>query len=211
MRTSPSCGPKRQWRHYGNNSIVSWNIRDLARGTRRWLSCLAVLETRFKRYAYPLPAYCLLIACSGVLATIRIINEMQLDYSPIHAGFASKTTEQLWHSLALLRCIVCRQDDAVLVAVVCSFRIGVPAIARNCVRASCTSWCGDTRGLCAQQWFGLGDECTRLPFERRGAVLWTDPPASVWTSVANGCCLRASCSRTVRRGWCKTSGKVPLL
>jgi len=25
---------------------------------------------------------------------------------------------------------------------------------RNCARASCTSWCGDTRGLCAQQWFG---------------------------------------------------------
>jgi len=95
MRTSPSCGPKRQWRHYGNNSIVSWNIRDLARGTRRWLSCLAVLATRFKRYADPLPAYCLLIACSGVLVTIRILNEMQLDYSPIHAGFAYKTTEQL--------------------------------------------------------------------------------------------------------------------
>ena len=25
---------------------------------------------------------------------------------------------------------------------------------RNCARASCTSWCGDKRGLCAQQWFG---------------------------------------------------------
>src|SRR5271157_2954434 len=25
---------------------------------------------------------------------------------------------------------------------------------RNCARASCRSWCGDTRGLCAQQWFG---------------------------------------------------------
>jgi len=42
-----------------------------------------------------LPACCLLIACSGVLATIRILNEMRLDYSPIHAGFAYKTTEQL--------------------------------------------------------------------------------------------------------------------
>ena len=28
--------------------------------------------------------------------------------------------------------------------------------------------CGDTRGLCAQQWFGLGDECTRLSIERHG-------------------------------------------
>src|SRR5664280_3787942 len=115
MRTFPSFGPKRQLRRYGNNSIVSWNTRDLARGTRRWLSCLAVLAPGFKRYAYPLPAYCLLIACSGVLATIRILNEMQLDYSPIHAGFASKTTEQLWHWRALLRGIVCSYDDAVLV------------------------------------------------------------------------------------------------
>ena len=53
----------------------------------------------------------------------------------------------------------------------CSFRLGVAAVGRNCARASCTSWCGDTRGLCAQQWFGLGDECTRLSFERRGTVL----------------------------------------
>jgi hypothetical protein len=69
----------------------------------------------FKRYAYPLPACCLLIACSGVLVTIRILNEMRLDYSPIHAGFAYKTTEQLWHWRALLRCMVCSHDDAVLV------------------------------------------------------------------------------------------------
>src|ERR1035438_9424385 len=55
----------------------------------------------------------------------------------------------------------------------CSFRLGVAPVGRNCARASCTSWCSDTRGLCAQQWFGLGDECTRLSFERRGAVLWT--------------------------------------
>jgi len=91
----------------------------------------------------------------------------------------------------------------------CSFRFGVAAVGRNCARSSCTSWCGDTRALCAQQWFGLGDECTRLSFERRGAVLWTDPPASVWTSVGNCCCLRAGCCRTVLMGWCKTSGKVP--
>src|SRR5271166_4835240 len=92
----------------------------------------------------------------------------------------------------------------------CWFRLGVAAVVRNCARASCTSWCGDTRGLCAQQWFGLGDECTRLSFERSGTVLWTDPPASVGTSVASCCHLRAGCSRTVRMGWCKTSGKVQL-
>ena len=49
----------------------------------------------FNRYAYPLAACCLLIACSGVLVTIRILNKMRLDYSPTHAGFAYKTTEQL--------------------------------------------------------------------------------------------------------------------
>src|SRR5271165_4818319 len=58
--------------------------------------------TGFKRYAYPLPAYCLLIGCWVVLATIRILNEMRLDYSPIHAGFAYKTTEQV---VALARAI----------------------------------------------------------------------------------------------------------
>ena len=35
--------------------------------------------------------------------------------SPIHAGFAYKTTEQLWHSRVLLRGIVCSHDDVVLV------------------------------------------------------------------------------------------------
>ena len=93
----------------------------------------------------------------------------------------------------------------------CSFRFGVPAIAGSGTRASCTSWSGDTRGLCARQWSGLGDECTRLSFERRGTVLWTDPQASVCTSVANCYYLRAGCCRTVCMGWCKTSGKVQLV
>ena len=66
-----------------NSLLEQW---DLARGTRRWLSFLTVLEPGFKRYAYPLPACCLLIACSWVLVTLRILNEMRLDYSPIHAG-----------------------------------------------------------------------------------------------------------------------------
>jgi hypothetical protein len=137
-----------------------------------------------KRYAYPLSAYCLLIACSGVLVTIVILNEMRLDYSPIHAGFAYKTTEQLWHWRALLRCIVCSHHDAVLVAVVCSFRIGVPAIARNCARASCTRWCGDTRGLCALRWcWAMNVRGYRS--SGSGAVLCADPPALVWTAVAN--------------------------
>jgi len=35
-----------------------------------------------------------------------------------------------------------------------SFRLGVAAFGRNDARANCTSWCGDTRGLCVQKWFG---------------------------------------------------------
>jgi hypothetical protein len=54
----------------------------------------------------------------------------------------------------------------------------------------------------------LGDECTRLSFERSGTVLCVEPPASVCTSVANCCYLRADYCRTVRMCWCKTSGKV---
>ena len=46
------------------------------------------------KFPYPLPAFCLLIACSGILVTIRVFNEMQLDYSHLHTGFAHKTTEQ---------------------------------------------------------------------------------------------------------------------
>jgi hypothetical protein len=93
----------------------------------------------------------------------------------------------------------------------CSFRLSVAAVARNCARASCTIWCGDTRGLCVQKWFGLGDECTRLSFERSGAALWTDPPASVWTSVANCCYLRAGCCRAVRAERSRPTGKVALV
>ena len=36
----------------------------------------------------------------------------------------------------------------------CSFRLSVAAVARNCARASCTTWCGDKRTLCAKQRFG---------------------------------------------------------
>jgi len=131
----PLFWPQRQWRRYGTNPIVSWNNWDLAQGSRRWQSFLAAPATGFKRYAYPLAACCLLIACSGVLATIRILKEMRLDYSPIYASFGYKTTEQLWHWRALLRGILCSQDDAVLYILSCSFRLGV---------------CGGMRGLCVQ-------------------------------------------------------------
>jgi len=96
----------------------------------------------------------------------------------------------------------------ILCVLSCSFRFDVPAIAGGRARASCTRWCGDTRALCAPQWFGLGDEFTRLSFERSGTVLCADPPTLVCTAVANCCYLHAGCCRTVCMGWCKTSGKV---
>lgn len=163
---SPVLGPKRQWRRDGTDSTVSWNKWELARGCGNGPRFLANLEPRLKRYAYPLSAYCPLIACSGVLVTIFIINEMQLDYSAFHAGFAYKTTEQLWHSRALLRCIVCSHHDAVLVAVVRSFRIGVLRQLREIVRAQAEQGGATIRGLCAQQWFGWYE----FRFDRRSPV-----------------------------------------
>ena len=159
-----------------------------------------------KRYAYPLSAYCLLIACSGVLVTILILNEMRLDYSSLHAGFAYKTTEQLWHSRALLRCIVCSHHDAVLCC--------------SCVLISDRCY-GNCAKLCARELHKvvrryarvvrtavvLGNECTRLSFERSGTVLCAVPPALVWTAVANSCHLRAGCCHTVHMGRRKTSAR----
>ena len=91
----PSFGPKTTMATLRNQLNSLLEQMGLGPRHRRWLSCLVVLEPGFSGHAYPLPACCLLIACSGVLATIRIFNEMRLDYSPIHAGFAYKTTEQL--------------------------------------------------------------------------------------------------------------------
>src|SRR5664280_241949 len=77
----------------------------------------------------------------------------------------------------------------------CSLRLGVAAVGRNFACASCAIWCDDARRLCVQQWFGSGDECERLSFERRGTVLCADPPALVGAAVANCCSLRAGCCR----------------
>jgi hypothetical protein len=161
-----------------------------------------------------LQGYCSAIAYHCGFAAYRkppLVNTLASDY-PIHQTVLLQKRRNSYG-------IGARYCDALCAAMMtqflyilrCSFRSGVAAVGRNCARASCTSWCGDTRGLCVQKWFGLGDECTRLSFEQRGAVLWTDPPATVWTSVANCCHLRAGCSRTVRMGWCKTSGKVKLV
>ena len=88
------------------------------------------------------------------------------------------------------------------------FRLGVVAVGRNCARASCTTWCGDTRGLCAQKWFG-----------------WVTNVFDYRTNRAALCCEvshRQRCGHPLpivvayalvmaepcAWGWCKTSGKV---
>ena len=136
------------------------------------------------------------------------MNILADDYPLTSASFAPKTTDKLRHSRRAIATRCVQSWYAVLAYVVRSFCFGSRAIARNRARASCTKWCCDKPGPCAQQWFGLSDECTRLSFERRGGVLWTDPPASVWTSVANCCTLRAGCCRTVCIDQCKTDGNV---
>src|SRR5208337_1403864 len=92
----------------------------------------------------------------------------------------------------------------------CSFRLSVAAVARNCARELHNVVRRYARAVRTAV-VRLGDECVRLSFERRGAVLCTDPPALVDTPVVSCCYLRAGCCRTVCLGWCKTSGKVQLV
>src|SRR5271157_442590 len=161
-----------------------------------------------------LQGYCSAIAYHCGFAAYRkppLVNILASDY-PIHPTVLFKKRR----SSCDIRARYC---DALCAAMMtqflyilsCSFRSGVAAVGRNCARAGCTSWCGDTRGLCAQQWFGLGDKCTRLSFERRGAVLWTHPAASVGTSVANCCHVRAGRCRAVRTERSRPTGKVSLV
>src|SRR5271166_4103845 len=157
-----------------------------------------------------LQCYCRAIAYQCGFAAYRkppLVNILASDY-PIHqAVLLQKRRNSCDTHAHYLECIVCSDDDAVLVH------------AELLVLVRC---CGSWAKLCARKLHKLvrryvravrtavvrlGDECVRLSFERRGAVLWTDPPASVGTAVANCCHLRAGCSRTVRMGWCKTSGK----
>ena len=104
----------------------------------------------------------------------------------------------------------------------CSFRLGVAAVGRNCARASCTSWCGDTRELCAQQWFGWVTNV--FDYRSNGAALccalshqhwWTHPLSIVVTyalvvavpCARNGAGRLAMChsfeSQTVRSVLCR--------
>ena len=110
---------------------------------------------------------------------LLIGRRLSADYTLLKSSISEKRPSSCDICAPVLGCIVCGHGHAVLFVLSCSFRFGVVAFGRNCARASCTNWCGDTCGLCAHQWFGLGDECTRLSFERSGTVLCVDPPASV--------------------------------
>jgi hypothetical protein len=87
----------------------------------------------------------------------------------------------------------------------CSFMLGVAAAERNCARASCTSWCGDTRGLCAQ----FGWVTNVIDYRSSGAAL-----CCVWIPSI-GVHIRRQLLLLTRwllpnlcMGWCNTSGKV---
>jgi hypothetical protein len=90
----------------------------------------------------------------------------------------------------------------------CSLRLGVAAVGHNCTRASCTSWCGDARGLCAQQWFGWVTNV--FDYRSNGAALCCGlihqqrcgHPLPIVVTYRAGCC------RTVCIDGCTTSGKV---
>src|SRR5664280_3925936 len=93
-----------------------------------------------------LQCYCSAIAyhCGfGAYRKPPVVNILPSDY-PIHQTvLVQKRRNSCGTHAHYLECIVCSDDDAVLVR---SFRFGVAAVGRNCARASCTSWCGDTRG-----------------------------------------------------------------
>jgi len=89
-------------------------------------------------------------------------------------------------------------------------RIGVAAVGRNCARASCTSWCGDTRALCAQQWFSWVTNV--FDYRSNGAALccalihqhwWTHPLSIVVTCalVVAEPCAWAGARRVARCNW----------
>src|SRR5271157_761876 len=178
----------------GTNSTVSckkWRFIQTLQGVcaiwRFWPRSLNVM-----------PAYCLLIGCSAVLLTLRILNKIQLDYSLSIQVFPIKRPSRSDIRATYCAAFCVAMVTQFLFLLSCAFRFGAAAVARKCARASCTRWCGDTRGLCAQQCFGWAvSECTRLSFERSGTVLCADPPALVGTAVANCRSLRAGRRRTV--------------
>src|SRR5271157_4806867 len=63
---------------------------------------------------------------------LLIDKRLSVDYTLLRSSISKKRRSSCDIRAPLLRCIVCSHDDAVLVAVVCSSRIGVAAVVRNC-------------------------------------------------------------------------------
>jgi len=115
---------------------------------------------------------------------LLLSQRLSLDYTLLRSSISKTRPSSCDIRCALLRCIVCSHDDAVLVQ------------AELLVPAKC---CGSCAKLRARELHNvvrryaravrtavvrLGDECVRLSFERRGAVLccalihqhwWTHP------------------------------------
>jgi hypothetical protein len=139
---------------------------------------------------------------------VLIVRRLSVDYTLLRSSISKKRRSSRDTRAPLLRCIVCSQDDSILVH------------AELLVPVRC---CGSWVKPCARKLHKLvrrharvvrtavvrlSDESVQLSLERRGAMLRSEPPATIWTSVANCCYLRAGCCRTVCMCWCKKSGKV---
>src|SRR5271157_4205418 len=101
-----------------------------------------------------MPTLCLPVVCS-----LPTLGHSQLFVFSMRCGLTTPPFMQFLPIKRPNRCgIGARYCDALCAARMTqflyllnySFRFGVRAIAGSCARASCTSWCGDTRGLCAQ-------------------------------------------------------------
>jgi hypothetical protein len=67
----------------------------------------------------------------------------------------------------------------------CSFRLGVAAVGETVRSRELHKLVRRYARIVRTAVVRLGNECVRLPSGRRGAMLCSEPPATVWTSVAN--------------------------
>ena len=139
---------------------------------------------------------------------VLIARRLSVDYTLLRYSISEKRPSSCVIRAPLRRCIVCSHDDAVLFVLSCSFRLGVVAVARKFARELHNVV---RRYARAVRTVRLGDECDRLSFERRGAVLCTDPRALVDTPVINGCYVRAGRCRAVRTERSRPTSKVSLV
>src|SRR5271166_6229646 len=83
-----------------------------------------------------------------------IAQRLSLDYTLLRSSISKKRPSSCDIRARYCDALCAARMTQFLYMLSCSFRFDVPAIAGCCARASCTRWCGDTRALCAQQWFG---------------------------------------------------------